>query len=128
ALAVALVCVLEQGRSLGAYYLAEHRRDVGVLIRAVPSDCRTFLVVPVHSLPTHKADLELHLDAMWASLVVRVPTVNGYSARNPPRWEFEGISAEEDVENLLRQWLGPCRVSVIRPDGGEVRLYAISDK
>jgi len=128
ALAVALVCVLEQGRSLGAYYLAEHRRDVGVLARAVPSDCRTFLIVPVHPLPTHKEDLELHLDAMWASQAVRVPTVNGYSARNPPGWAFEGISAEEDVENLLRQWLGPCRVTVIRPDGGEVRLYAISDK
>ncbi len=31
------------------------------------------------------------LDAMWASLVTKTPTVNGYSGNVPPKWPFESL-------------------------------------
>jgi hypothetical protein len=124
ALVVALLCVLEQGRSLGAYDRATHRRDIRALADEVPTDCRAFLILPVRSLPTARARDEQQLDAMWVSLETGVPTINGYSGRLPPGWDFDDLSDEADVDDLLKRWLGAHRRSV-HPAPGAVRIYGI---
>jgi hypothetical protein len=125
ALVLALLCVLEQGRSLGAYDRAAHRRDVQELAAAIPSPCRAFLVVAVGKLPGEKDDTDLQLDAMWASLETGVPTVNGYSGRVPPGWKFD-LPRESEIEDLLKRWLNPHRLTSYPAYRG-ARVYVVDE-
>src|SRR5437763_27613 len=111
----------------GAYDRAAHRRDVLELAAAIPTDCQAFLVVAVGPLPGEKDNLDLQLDAMWAALETRIPTVNGYSGRVPPGWEFDDLADVSDVEDRLKRWLGPHRLSV-HPASGAVRIYVIDEQ
>src|SRR5262249_46817232 len=125
ALVIVLLCVLEQVRPPGAYDRAAHRRDVLELAAVIPTDCQAFLVVPVRPLPSDKDVLELQVDALWASLETGVPTINGYSGRVPPGWEFDDLSGESNVEDHLKRWLGPHRLAIVQPASGAVRIYLI---
>jgi hypothetical protein len=46
---------------------------------------------------------KIQLDAMWASLQSRIPTINGYSGNEPPRWRFRELKDVTKTE--LRMWL-----------------------
>ena len=81
ALAVVLLCALEQVRVSGAFDKEQHRRDVGQIARRVPPGCQAFFCVRSDpSLPAWK----LQLDAMWAQLEANRPTVNAYFGKSPP--------------------------------------------
>lgn len=60
-------------------------------------ECAEFFVAGTED--TYKT----HMDAMWASLESRIPTINGYSGNTPPKWPFEYL---RDVRLAqLRAWL-----------------------
>ena len=126
ALAVVLLCALEQVRVSGAFDKEQHRRDVGQIARRVPPGCQAFFCVRSDpSLPAWK----LQLDAMWAQLEANRPTVNAYFGKSPPGyevWAYEVYTPERapGIEEGLRGWLrghhaGPGEVPVILVDAEE---------
>ena len=46
---------------------------------------------------------KIQLDAMWASLETKTPTLNGYSGNSPPRWPFDNPRNVSSMQ--LRMWL-----------------------
>jgi len=46
---------------------------------------------------------KIQLDAMWASLQSRIPTINGLSGNEPPKWPF--IYVQDVRVTDLRAWL-----------------------
>ena len=62
--------------------------------------------------------IRLHLEAMWVSALVGVPTLNGYSARHPEGWPFHNLACD-GFDRGLKEWLArqaplsrPCVVQV----------------
>lgn len=102
-----LFVVLEQGRTTTSYDKHEARqRHLAVASRVAPT-CDAFY----YSSPDADAwFVWVQLDAMWAQLATGVPTVNGRSGNNPPKWPFRRLwSRHRDEEELvppaLREWL-----------------------
>ena len=88
AAALALVCVLEQGRTPPTYSREDSRRRVAEVVRRVPPDCRAFLYTPTGDSRSMMEQVSTQLDAMGAALETRKPTVNGYSGNAPPHYPF----------------------------------------
>lgn len=75
----------EQRQQLKWIDKAEGRRRVAVITAAIPSGCVAFLYTP----PTGSENPWWYqTNAMWASMVSGVPTINGYSGNVPPGWPF----------------------------------------
>lgn len=112
----ALFSMLEQGRSSPTFDRREARDATAALAQRVDRSAEAFfLSVPAVPPSPNFIDahpLRVHVDAMMASLEAGVPTLNGYSGWNPPRWPFEGASVvpteafAADVEAMLQEW---CR-------------------
>jgi formylglycine-generating enzyme required for sulfatase activity len=110
-----LLCLVEQGVTTESFDAATNRATVEKIARQVDRDRAAFYYHP----PNHQTFY--HLDAMWASLASRVPTINGYSGYAPREWE--GFIATEgelgmDAGEVLRDWeqaerLAPERVQWI---------------
>lgn len=82
---LAIAMAGEPRQQLRWYDKAEGRRRVAVIDAAIPSGCAAFLYTP----PTGREDPWWYqTDAMWASMVSGVPTLNGYSGNVPPEWPF----------------------------------------
>jgi hypothetical protein len=43
------------------------------------------------------------LDALWASLQTKTPTLNGYSGNVPPRWPLEDLRTVQ--LSRMRRWV-----------------------
>jgi hypothetical protein len=101
ALALAAVCLAEQGVWTPSYDKLESRRVVSSLAGAVDPRADAFYSSPVRSpAPTHHANL----DAMWAGLECGKPTVNGYSGGTPLGWRpIEYCKIDEPFDEL---WIG----------------------
>ncbi len=134
ALAAALValCVLEQARTQAGYDKEEARRDVARLAEQVPPGTHFFLVAPTSPLESEEAVYHLHLDALWASLATGVPTVNGYSGRVPPGWDFDdhmldGPLGEGDVVGAVREWFARPLSVEVRAAGAGLRVHLFKD-
>jgi hypothetical protein len=86
-LLIAAICIVEQGQAAGGYDKLQARSDVSALAARVGKDCGAFYYSPVFSDSRGAPpQFKLHLDAMWAALLTGVPTVNGYSGRDPRGW------------------------------------------
>jgi len=60
---------------------------VSALAARVGKDCMAFYYSPVLSDSRDAPpQFKLHLDAMWAALETGVPTINGYSGKDPRGW------------------------------------------
>jgi hypothetical protein len=88
----------EQRQQLGWFDKAEGRRRVAVIASALPVGCRSFLYTP----PTgHEDPWWYQTDAMWASMVTGVPTINGYSGNSPLLWPFYHNQIASPVHDRL---------------------------
>ncbi|MBK7857026.1 MAG: hypothetical protein IPJ65_00120 [Archangiaceae bacterium] len=111
---VVLFCVAEQLQQLpNAYSKEQVRADVAHVAHGVRGGCRAFFYAPRDQ---EKYDEKTQLDAMWASLWVGVPTVNGYSSHFPRGWQLmdHGVDDDGDVLRLteaLGQWAQSRQVS-----------------
>jgi hypothetical protein len=124
AAAVAVLCALEQGVTTPSYDKHAQRALVAELSRRIDDRCEAFFYSPRHD---GRLPWESHLDAMWAQLDHRVPTINGYSGFSPPGWLplYEAnIASDQDLARVgaaLAHWI---RARRLRPDrvcwiGGE---------
>ncbi len=59
--------------------------------------CSTFFVTGTDE------SWKTQLDAMWASIDTKIPTINGYSGNIPPAWPFEDLRNVRQA--ALRRWL-----------------------
>src|SRR5262249_14265849 len=104
AAALALACVLEQGRLVPAFSKEANRERVQQVVEQVPPDCQAFLYFPVGPKEPSGGTVFQNLDAMWAELATGRPTLNGYSGCNPPDWPFSDEHPSA-VEESLRDWV-----------------------
>jgi hypothetical protein len=111
-----LICLAEQGVTTETFDAVANRVAIERLARHVDRDRLAFYY--------HRDDLPFYryqLDAMWASLVSGVPTINGYSGYVPRAWrDFvqADLDLNPDVVDVLSDWertqgLAPDRVQSI---------------
>jgi hypothetical protein len=106
AVAIGLFCLLEQGRRSLSYEKEPVRRETASIVASIPPECQAFF----YSCVGDKPAIECDLDAMWAALETNIPTVNGYSSNNPPRFGALAESAvrsqgdEERLRLSLEAW------------------------
>jgi hypothetical protein len=130
-LGITVICVIEQGVTTQSYDKLAQRAVVSEIAARIDDSCETFYYSPWESLAY---DQPAHLDAMWAGLERRKPTINGYSGCSPPDWanlidaNLGGGKFEPRVRAALRAWvdahgIGASRVWWIKQTGNE-RLRA----
>ena len=113
ALAVGLLCCLEQGLTTPSYDKDKNRTAIAELSRRINRTDVAFLYSPRHpTMPPWK----YQLDAMWAGLEGGTPTINGYSGNCPKDWTpFMNTAIQDDCEALcvevaLRRWIETKRL------------------
>lgn len=93
-LALGIAMVVEQ---LGDRLHFDRVADVArlqQLAARVPRDCEAFYVTVARNAPPDEPpDYALQIDAMWASVLSGVPTVNGYSGQGPKGWLLGDVRA-----------------------------------
>jgi hypothetical protein len=122
AVAVVLLCILEQGRFMETYDKHAVRNRVAALQERIRSDDTAFYYTPLLGEPTTVPNWRWHLDAMQAGLESGVPTVNGYSGNLPPGWAdlYEIRLRTEEDEERARSALGRWETEH-RLEPGEIR-------
>jgi hypothetical protein len=91
AIALSLFCLVEQGRRSLSYEKEPVRRAVSAISAGIDPRCEAFFCL----CADRRSSDDCQLDAMWAGLEAKVPTVNGASGNNPP--QFGAL-----VENAVR--------------------------
>ncbi len=97
--------VLEQGRWIPSYSKQQARAEDGALARQIDPTANAFFLTPTQG----KTD-RYHVDALWVYLETGIPTINGHSGNQPPRWPFleMPLYSPDDrrrVRKELFQWL-----------------------
>jgi hypothetical protein len=111
--AVAIFCLLEQGRFSLSYDKESVRADVRALVPQIDRGCHSFFYSQVGNT---KPAGEYNLDALWAGLDAKVATVNGYSGALPRGWEvldesnIEGEADERRLEAGLSAWAASHKI------------------
>jgi hypothetical protein len=118
-LAVALaLSLVEQARSQLSYSKDDFRRRTDEVVQLIRPHCQAFYYSVLAGRQVFIYD---QLDAMWASMKLGVPTVNGYSSNYPPQWGspltpgllFNAVSTPEEEKQLghfLDAWLAAKNV------------------
>ncbi len=100
----------EQIVPIAAWDKQTYRQQIDMVVSEVNSDCKAFFYTPTIDTLDYPW-FKYQLDAMWASLELRIPTVNGYSGNQPPGITFREeifIRDESDkirLEKNLKDWL-----------------------
>jgi hypothetical protein len=115
-LLLALVA-LEQVAIQPAFELAQRAERAREIAAAVPPDCDSFYYSSIRlrarpgGLPGLRENALHQVDAMWAALAARRPTLNGYSSHGPPDWPLAPLTSGGGAEDLadsrarLRAWI-----------------------
>ena len=106
AFGLALLCVLEQGRTPPTFSKEESRRRIAGVAARVPPGRPPFLYTPTGDPDSFLEQAFVQVDAMWAGMESRAPTLNGYSGNVPPNYPF-GNALARDESDLAEQggWL-----------------------
>lgn len=129
---LATICVLEQMMRLPAFDKQKSRAAIARLVEQIDPRWETFYYSPRCDIPRFDPHI-FQIDAMWAALETRVPTINGYSGHMPPGWhELEYCYVGENgvtalLDNPLNAWitsrgLDPKRVGWVGPSESEHSL------
>jgi hypothetical protein len=100
---VGVACAFEQGVTTKSFDAIANRTIVAGLAQQVDRAHHAFYY---HPCPDPDF-FHTQLDAMWASLEVGVPTINGYSGYYPPEWHVfftAGFDEEIEPRHLLNEW------------------------
>lgn len=98
-----LLVAAEQVIFTPSYDKLKIRADVMNLSLRVPNKCSTFFYsAPWSAEPSYK----LQLDAMWASMMIGIPTLNGYSGNAPQGYPLADISRRggAGLQQKLLSW------------------------
>jgi hypothetical protein len=102
--AVALICLAEQTITTPSFDAAANRATIAGVADRVKPGVATFYYKPAGDEPF----MLYGLDAMWASLAVGVPTINGYTGYYPHSWSaFLTADSEPGapLDVLLKRWV-----------------------
>lgn len=117
---LAVICCLEQAHIPLSYDTRQtqwHEEAIRSKLESAPSD------LPFYVEPFPGRDPVLtQLDAMWVSLELGRPTINGYSGNVPPKYELLTPTPEE-TEAALDGWANQhpeLRMTVLRSQGPPV--------
>ena len=102
-----IALLYEQGLNGPTFSKLDNRKDIQWLAHSIPKGCQSFFFTPVTGAsPFYK----YQIDAIWASLERRLPTLNGYSGNLPKGWlplQENVIRTPDDrkrIEAFLRRW------------------------
>jgi len=108
---MALLClvVVEQWNTADTSMVSRRTQNALLAsVRPAPSGCRTFFVVD--SQNSRMPFFEYQIDAMLISQKLRLPTINGYTAHNPPAWNLERPGDPAYLDSV-QSWLTQNRLS-----------------
>jgi hypothetical protein len=113
---VTAAVVAEQVQQPKWYDKNEGRARVLRVASGIGADCGAFLYTTTggNDDPWH-----YHADAMWASMLRGIPTLNGYSGNQPPRWTFYDIRVptqylDSVVSDSVSRWAARWRIDPAR--------------
>ncbi len=92
--------IVFENSGLARYHFAIRRHYVRVSriqSELARKECAKFLVAGKDEA------YKIQLDAMWASLQSKIPTINGLSGNAPPKWPLENLKDVRETE--VRVWL-----------------------
>ena len=103
------------------YDVKKVNHQVNQIAQKIPAGCRTFILTPEPEATPYPDSSLYHLDAMWAGLQRRLPTLNGYSGSSPIDYPllnfFKKHGLRRDLEGQIVAWrsrsgltAAPCRV------------------
>jgi hypothetical protein len=108
--ALAAVMCLEQVAVTSSYDKIEFRERVERVVELISKDSDVFYYA--NFLPKNETEPPYicQLDAMWAQIKIRKPTVNGYSGNEPPGWHLSAcsVNSRSEIDQLdqnLYKWL-----------------------
>ena len=118
AVGLALLCILEQGRTPPTYSREESRRRIEQLAARLPRDCTAFLYTPRGDPDSLVEIAASHLDAMGAELETGVPTINGCSGNFPPHYPFANplMRQDQDLDDIEARRKDWCERQGLDPD------------
>ncbi len=98
ALFAALVVLENSGAASYHFSARDHAARIDrIKLQLASKQCDTFFLTGTDE------PYKVQLDAMWASLLSKVPTINGYSGNTPRRWPFENPREVRPVQ--LKVWM-----------------------
>jgi hypothetical protein len=113
---VTAVVVAEQVQQPISYDKNAGRARVARVASVIGADCGAFLYTTTGGMddPWH-----YHADAMWASMLRGIPTLNGYSGNQPPKWTFYDIRVptpylDSVVSDSVSRWAARWRLDPAR--------------
>ena len=127
AIVVALVAIVtaEQVQVPRSYDKYEGRARVARVANAIDANCGAFLYTTTGG---NDDPWNYHADAMWASMERGIPTLNGYSGNQPPKWTFYDIRVptpflDSVVSDSVARWaarwkMDPARICRVRTPPG----------
>ena len=96
----------------GQFSIAAENTRLEKLAAKLPMDCSSFYVAPgsasVRNFDSFENQNYMH-DAMLVSILTGIPTLNGRSGRNPPRWSLRNIRSS-DYELNVRNWIAEHKI------------------
>ncbi len=102
---LAVACLAEQRIDMWFFSKAHSRAEIAKVVERVrdaPHGCQVFFYAPEGSAdPAYEA----HLDAMFATFELELPTINGYSGNVPPGWSFSEFTDAATDDAKLTAWL-----------------------
>lgn len=117
--------VAEQVQQPQSYDKSEGRARVTRVANGIGVGCQAFLYTTIGGADD---PWNYHADAMWASMERGVPTINGYSGNQPPRWTFYDIRVHtpytdsvvgDSVSRWAARWhLDTARICRVRTPPG----------
>jgi hypothetical protein len=106
---VAAICLFEQGQGYATYDKLQSRRDIDALVAQVRTECAAFYYSRTYEPNSSQISeqYKLQIDAMWASLQTRVPTINGYAGSAPAGWDdlWENRTFDKAAQSRIRKAL-----------------------
>ena len=127
ALAVAIIAIVtaEQVQVPRSYDKNEGRARVARVANGIGASCGAFLYTTTGG---NDDPWNYHADAMWASMERGIPTLNGYSGNQPPKWTFYDIRVPtpfldsvvgDSVARWAARWrIDPARICRVRTPPG----------
>ena len=95
----------------GQFSIAAENARLKNLAARLPTDCAVFYVAAgADSRNTDSFQNQNYMhDAMLVSILTGIPTLNGRSGRNPPRWSLRNVRAS-DYELNVRNWIAEHKI------------------
>ena len=125
---------IEQVQTTPSYNKYFYRNEINKISQIIPHDCKTFYYIPLYKNPNLSFDNN-QIDAMWAQIIVNIPTINGYGGWHPNNWlpifnyKLTSKSDSPIVKARILRWLhinGVKKSNIIQVETDECIIFGLS--